>query len=91
MAINKPSNRYLQLEKKRELPRALMGGTKAMRDKGTDLTPKRPAEEDSDYKLRIDGTTLYVAMKILLLKKRAKSFQRLSLSILMCQQGLQIY
>ena len=58
-AVAKPSKRWRDLAALRALPRALMGGTEAMREAGRQFCPQHPAELDTSYNLRINSTTLY--------------------------------
>jgi len=57
--IATPSTRYEALEEKRDLPRALMGGTAKMREEGKEFLPKHPAESEESYQVRLNSTTLY--------------------------------
>src|SRR5829696_69212 len=41
------------------LPRALMGGTRAMREAGTTYLPQEPAESDNAYAIRKARSTLF--------------------------------
>jgi Domain of unknown function (DUF4055) len=57
--VAKPSRAYEVGAAKRALPRALMGGTTAMREAARTYLPQHPAESDGSYVLRLAGTTLY--------------------------------
>jgi hypothetical protein len=55
----KRSPDYTEGEIKRKPCRDLMGGTRAMREAGTEYLPKEVEEEDADYNIRLDRTFLY--------------------------------
>lgn len=74
--IAKPSNRYSQLESKRELSRTLIGGTDAMIDAGRKYMPKHPAEEEENYQIRLKSTTLYGAYHTSIMKMAGKVFSK---------------
>ena len=57
--VDKPSLRWHALAEERDLPRALMGGTRAMREAGRRSLPQHPAESEASYDLRLNATTLY--------------------------------
>ena len=61
--VNDPSIAYLAMEKARELPRTLMGGTTAMREAGPKFLPQEPAESTQAYQIRLSRTVLYNAYK----------------------------
>lgn len=50
---------YAEESKKWALPRALMGGTDAMRKAGTTYLPQEPAESEAAYKNRLHRTFLF--------------------------------
>ena len=54
-----PSDEYLYMMDKWELPLALMGGLEAMRAAGTAYLPKEPRESKEAYKVRLMRTNLY--------------------------------
>ena len=74
--ISKPSNRYYQLEKKRQLSRHLMGGTEAMIAAGELFMPRHPAEDIENYKVRLRSTTLYGAYASTVMKMSGKVFSK---------------
>ena len=76
MSISTQSSRQEELEETRQLPRALMGGTKKMIEMGDKLTPQHPAEKNPDYKLRLTSTTLYNGFKDTVKKMVGKVFQK---------------
>lgn len=76
MPIDTPSARYQELEEPRQLPRTLMGGTMAMREAGKTFTPDHPAEDDPDYNLRLNSTTLYNGLADTVKKMVGKVFQK---------------
>jgi hypothetical protein len=53
-----PSPRVAYLESKRQLCRALMGGTDEMIAQGQTWLPKHPAESEKNYQLRLKGNIL---------------------------------
>ena len=55
----KRSADYSEGEVKRKPCRDLMGGTRAMREAGTEYLPRETEEEDSDYNIRLARTFLY--------------------------------
>lgn len=57
------SDAVAAMEDMRELPRALMGGTKAMRAKGKSYLPKEPGEDESGYSARLARTSLFNGFK----------------------------
>ena len=74
--VAKPSKRAEELTALRELPRTLMGGTKAMREAGTKYLPQHPAEEAASYTMRIMSTTLYNAFKETVSSESGKFFKK---------------
>lgn len=56
--VSTPSPSVYQAEQKRELVRALMGGTYSMREKGEHFLPRHPAESSGVYKTRLEKTFL---------------------------------
>lgn len=58
MAIDTPDIQYQDMAAKWRLPDALWGDTLAMREAGKEFLPKRGAESDEDYKIRLNETTL---------------------------------
>ncbi len=76
MSVATPSKRYKDLDKPRQLPRALMGGTTEMRKRGREFTPQHPAEEDSDYNTRIQSTTLFNGFSDTVKKMTGKVFSK---------------
>lgn len=58
----------------RELPRALMGGTKTMRLAGVKFLPRHPNEEPEVYKVRVEQTFLFNAFGEAVNKQSAKLF-----------------
>ncbi len=57
--VNTPSLAYQDMERARKLPRALMGGTAAMRDAGREYLPQEPAESAQNYENRLSRSVLY--------------------------------
>lgn len=55
------SHKVLTMWKDWELVAALLGGTASMRERGQQYLPKRPLEEDEDYKERLKIATLFPA------------------------------
>ncbi|HCY85924.1 MAG TPA: hypothetical protein DHV36_12385 [Desulfobacteraceae bacterium] len=56
---SKSSKEHDELMQALELPHALMGGTKAMRDAGTKFLPQEKNESDDDYKAKLDRSFLF--------------------------------
>ncbi len=67
-------SRYDTLQEKRNLPRALMGGTAEMRRRGAEFLPQHPAEQDKAYKIRLGSTTLYNGFQDTVKKMAGKPF-----------------
>lgn len=57
--VSTPTGAVLAAETKRELPRALMGGTEAMRAAGKKFLPMEPAESQGAYDARLARTFLF--------------------------------
>ncbi len=57
--VSRPTARYRSLDALRALPRALMGGTEAMRAAGEQFLPRHAAESAESYKMRLESATLY--------------------------------
>lgn len=57
-----------------DLVNALLGGTRAMREKGGVYLPQRPAEEADDYKIRLNLATLYPAFSETIMKMTGRVF-----------------
>jgi hypothetical protein len=74
VAVGERSARCAELEGLRALPRALMGGTKAMRAAGEQFMPRHKAETEATYKARLNGTTLFNAFKDAVLKQNGKLY-----------------
>lgn len=66
-------NEYL---KYRELPNALMNGTKAMVDAGEKFTPRYPAEDLQTYQLRLKGVQLFNGFELTVQSMLGKIFAR---------------
>ena len=58
-SVAKPTAAVLQLEDKRRLPRALMGGTVSMRSEGKVYLPQEPAESKAAYNVRLNRSFLF--------------------------------
>lgn len=58
-SVATPSARYRELDELRRLPRALMGGTRAMRAAGEEFLPRHAAESPESYDMRLKSATLY--------------------------------
>lgn len=58
MPVNTKSKQFKDLEDDLELVSALWGGTRAMRDAGKTYLPQEPGEENEDYKVRKNRSTL---------------------------------
>jgi hypothetical protein len=54
---------YTKMSAAWALPRALMGGTRAMRAAGTEYLPQEPAESNAAYKNRLSRSTLFNGFK----------------------------
>jgi hypothetical protein len=54
-----PSKAHQEMEAKLRLPRALMGGTRAMRAKGETYLPREAAESVENYKVRLNRSKLF--------------------------------
>ena len=76
VAVAQRSGRSADLEAKRALPRALMGGTAAMQAAGVQFLPKHKAETEDTYKARLYGNTLFNAFKDAVLKQTGKLFAK---------------
>lgn len=74
--VNTPCLAYADMEELRELPRTLMGGTKAMRNAGAKYLPKEPAESDQAYQIRLDRSVLYNAYKKAVIDLAGKVFSK---------------
>lgn len=74
--ISTTSSKFNLQEEKRDLPRALMGGTSKMREEGTEFLPQHPAESDAAYKVRLQGTTLYNGFADTVKKQAGKVFSK---------------
>jgi hypothetical protein len=61
--VAKTSAGYDAMSKAWALPRALMGGTRAMRDAGIKYLPKEPGESREAYDIRLSRSTLFNAFK----------------------------
>jgi len=61
--VSTPSAAHDALVEAIDLPRALMGGTRAMRAKGTKYLPQEPAEDNDAYQARLAKSTLYNTFK----------------------------
>lgn len=59
--VNTPCREYMNLAPVWELPRTLMGGTKAMRNAGVKYLPQEAAESETSYKARLMRSTLFNA------------------------------
>ena len=62
--VAKPSATYDAGEKRRELPRTLMGGTTAMREAADKYMPPHPVESSEAYHARLQGAFLYNAFEM---------------------------
>jgi len=71
---SQPSARYAVLDRKRELPRALMGGSEAMRKAGVKFCPKHVAETQQQYDARMAATILYAGFEDTVKKQTGKLF-----------------
>ena len=61
--VRTPSADYDRMSRNWDLPRALMGGTQAMRRKGRVYLPQEPGESDGAYQDRLNRTTLFNAFR----------------------------
>ena len=61
--VSTPSSAHTALMEAVDLPRALMGGTRAMRKAGKKYLPQEPREEDVAYTARLNKSTLYNAFR----------------------------
>jgi len=59
--VRTPSRDYRRAEEKWDLPRALLGGTRAMRAKAEQYLPKEYAEDALAYTVRLNRTVLFNA------------------------------
>lgn len=59
MSVATPTAAVMAMEEDRKLPRALMGGTKAMRAAGREYLPQEIAESDAGYKVRLARSFLF--------------------------------
>lgn len=59
MTVATPTAAVLRMEAERALPRALMGGTEAMRRAGKLYLPQEPKESDEAYRIRLSRTFLF--------------------------------
>lgn len=75
-AVGQQSLRVAALEHKRALPRALMGGTSAMRAAGEMFMPRHKSETATVYSTRLNSTTLFNAFKDCVLKQVGKLFSQ---------------
>jgi hypothetical protein len=74
--VASPSPRVEELEAKRQLVRALMGGTFTMRAAGQTYLPKHPAEGQAVYDVRLQKTFLDNFVSIAIEKATGKLFAR---------------
>jgi len=74
--VNTPSFAYNAMEQARELPRTLMGGTRAMREAGQKYLPQEPAESVEAYDIRRERSTLFNAYKQAVLDYVGKVFSK---------------
>lgn len=74
--VNKPCAEYEANADIWGLVEALMAGTLAMRKKGKEYLPQEPAEEEEDYKNRLDRSFLFGAYKRVTTQIAAKPFQK---------------
>jgi hypothetical protein len=59
LTVETPTSAVLSMRNDRKLPRALMGGTSAMRNSGSLYLPKELAESDASYKIRLERSFLF--------------------------------
>lgn len=76
MSVATKSPRQTWLEISRLLPRTLMMGTDGMIEAGKAFMPQHAAEEDKDYKRRLNSTTLYNGFKDTVGKQSGKPFTK---------------
>ena len=74
--VSTPSPSVYQAEQKRELVRALMGGTYSMREKGEHFLPRHPAESSGVYKTRLQKTFLDNFVGLAIDKAAGKLFSK---------------
>lgn len=72
--VAKPSQQHREAVAACLLPRALMGGTDAMRSMGTMFMPQHPEEEQQVYDLRLNSTILYNGYERTVKSQAAKMF-----------------
>jgi hypothetical protein len=58
-----PSNAWEEMEDDREICRALMGGTRRMREAGTKFLPREPGEDNDEYNARLERSFLFNGFK----------------------------
>ena len=75
-SIGTPSELWNEYEAKRKLPRALMGGTAAMRAARTEYLPQEEGELDKPYDNRLSRTFLYNAFKRTVMSHTGQVFDR---------------
>lgn len=61
--VDDPCDDYDEMEQSWALPKALMGGTRAMRDADETYLPKEPLESESAYNSRRDRSVLFNAFR----------------------------
>jgi hypothetical protein len=74
--VSTPTSIQSKMAEKWALPRALMGGTAAMRAHGEVYLPKEVAETDPSYKQRLRRSTLFNAFRKTVKDMTGKVFQR---------------
>lgn len=72
--VELPTARYNELQEERDLPRALMGGSRRMRGMAEKYMPKHEAEDPQTYRARLASTICYGGYKDTVLKMAAKFF-----------------
>lgn len=74
--VNTPSEDYKKSAAMWQLPRTLMGGTKAMREAGTLYLPQEAAESPGAYRARVTRSTLFNAFRKTVKDMTGKVFRK---------------
>lgn len=76
MSVSTKTQRQIDLEQPRLLPRALMSGTVGMIEAGKTYLPQHQEERDPHYKSRLESTTLYNGFSETVKKQSGKMFSK---------------
>lgn len=74
--VSQPSEAVQAMRQDWALVRALLGGTRAMREAGTKYLPKWPNEQAADYQVRLNSAVLFPAFKRTVATLASKPFSK---------------